>query len=98
MQNKKKILFVVESMATGIFTYIINLINRLVENYDVYIAYAVRSQTPSNYKDYFYSRVHLINVKKFSCSINLVKDILAFFEAYLKIIKKFTFLKGSYKC
>lgn len=32
---------------------------------DMYIAYAVRKQTPKNYKDYFDKRIHLIEVKNF---------------------------------
>ena len=38
---KKRILFVVEAMGGGVFTYIVDLANELVNNYDMYIAYAV---------------------------------------------------------
>ncbi len=53
MAEKKKILYIVEAMGGGVFTYIVDLANELVNTYDMYIAYAVRKQTPSNYKDYF---------------------------------------------
>ena len=50
-------------MGGGVFTYIVDLANELVNKYDMYIAYAVRKQTPKNYKDYFDKRIHLIEVK-----------------------------------
>ena len=80
MAEKKKILYIVEAMGGGVFTYIVDLANELVNKYDMYIAYAVRKQTPENYKDYFDKRIHLIEVKNFGRAINPVKDIAAFFE------------------
>lgn len=80
MAEKKKILYIVEAMGGGVFTYIVDLANELVNTYDMYIAYAVRKQTPSNYKDYFDKRIHLIEVKNFARAINATKDIAAFFE------------------
>lgn len=49
MAEKKKILYIVEAMGGGVFTYIVDLANELVNSYDMYIAYAVRKQTPQNY-------------------------------------------------
>lgn len=80
MAEKKKILFIVEAMGGGVFTYIVDLANELVNEYEMYIAYAVRKQTPENYRDYFHKRIHLIEVKNFKRSINPTKDIKAFFE------------------
>lgn len=80
MADKKRILFIVEAMGGGVFTYIVDLANELVDTYDMYIAYAVRKQTPQDYKDYFDKRIHLIEVKNFERSINPTKDIRAFFE------------------
>ena len=62
MAEKKKILYIVEAMGGGVFTYIVDLANELVDTYDMYIAYAVRKQTPSNYKDYFDKRIQFIQV------------------------------------
>lgn len=78
--DKKKILYIVESMGGGVFTYIVDLANALAEEYEMYVAYAVRKQTPSNYKDYFDKRVHLIKVNNFERAINISKDLKAFFE------------------
>ena len=80
MAEKKKILYIVEAMGGGVFTYIVDLANELVNSYDMYIAYAVRKQTPQNYKDYFDKRIHLIEVENFGRAINPAKDIAAFFE------------------
>ena len=80
MAEKKKMLYIVEAMGGGVFTYIVDLANELVNDYDMYIAYAVRKQTPKNYKEYFDKRVHLIEVKNFGKAINLAKDIASFFE------------------
>lgn len=79
-EKKKKILYIVEAMGGGVFTYIVELANELVNEYDMYIAYAVRPQTPSNYKEYFDDRIHLIEVKNFTRSIGAQKDVKAFFE------------------
>lgn len=74
---KKKILFVVEAMGGGVFTYIVDLANELVKSYDMYIAYATRPQTPEDYKNYFDPAIHLIEVKNFTRSINPQKDLKA---------------------
>ena len=44
MAEKKKILYIVEAMGGGVFTYIVDLANELVNFYDMYIAYAVRNR------------------------------------------------------
>ena len=86
MGEKKKILYIVEAMGGGIFSYIVDLSNELVNYYDIYIAYAVRKQTPQNYMDYFDKRINLIKVENFCRSINPIKDIKAMLE--LKQIEK----------
>lgn len=77
MASKKRILFVVEAMGGGVFTYIVDLANELVKTYDMFIAYAVRPQTPKDYRDYFDERIHLIEVKNFTRNINPLKDLKA---------------------
>lgn len=77
---KKKILYVVEAMGGGVFTYIVDLANELVNEFDMYIAYAVRPQTPVNYKDYFDKRVHLIEVKSFCREIKPAQELKAIKE------------------
>ena len=77
---KKKILFVVEAMGGGVFTYIVDLANELVKTNEMYIAFAVRPQTPKDFIEYFDERIRLIEVKNFTRSINPVKDIRAVLE------------------
>ena len=87
MKEKKKILFIVEAMGGGVFTYIVNLSNELVNKYDMYIAYAVRKQTPVDYKDYFDTRINLIKVKNFCREINPISDCKAMLEVK-KIVRE----------
>lgn len=77
---KKKVLFIVEAMGGGVFTYIVDLANELAESHDMYIAYSVRPQTPKNYREYFHAAIHLIEVKNFTRSINPLKDMKAILE------------------
>lgn len=85
--KRQKILHVVEAMGGGIFSYIVELANGLSEDFDVTIAYGIRTETPKNYADYFNENVHLIKVNSFSRSLNPVKDFKACFEVR-KIVKK----------
>lgn len=78
--SKKKILYVVEAMGGGVFTYIVDLANELVNEFDMYIAYAVRPQTPLNYKEYFDKRIHLIEVKSFCREIKPAQELKAIKE------------------
>ncbi|OOM80317.1 alpha-1,4-N-acetyl-D-galactosaminyltransferase [Clostridium sp. BL-8] len=77
---KKKILHIVEAMGGGVFTYIVDLANQLCDEYDVYIAYAVRPQTPEDYREYFDKNINLIEVKNFTRTINFSRDFKAFLE------------------
>lgn len=80
VDEKKKILFIVEAMGGGVFTYIVDLANQLVNTYDLFIGYSTRTQTPIDYKEYFDKRIHLINIENFTRSINPVQDAKSFFE------------------
>lgn len=80
MMDKKKILYIVEAMGGGVFTYIVDLANNLCEKFDVYIAYGIREQTPKNYSTYFDERVLLIEVKHFTRELNFRKDIKSYYE------------------
>ena len=79
-ENRKRLLYIVESMGGGVFTYIVYMANELVHKYDVYVAYGLRPQTPGDYRTYFDPRVHLIQVENFTRSIDPVRDVKAFRE------------------
>lgn len=85
--EKKKILHIVESFGSGVFSFLVDLINCTDEEFDITVAYGVRDETLENFKEYFSDRVKFINVKNFARSINPVKDIKSFFEIK-KIIKE----------
>lgn len=87
MQNKKKLLYIVEAMGGGVFTYIVDLSNRLCDEYDVYVAYGIREQTPKDFKEYFDKRVHLIRVDSFVRNIDIIKDFKAICQVR-KIVNK----------
>ena len=79
-ERKKRILFIVEALGGGVFTYIVDLANELVKEFDMYIAYGIRKQTPEDYGRYFDEKIHLIKVDSFERSINPTKDLKAFSE------------------
>ena len=80
--TRKKILMVCEAFGGGVFTYVSQLCNDMVDVFDVYLAYSIRPQTPKNYKDFLDDRVHLIEMKKVGVKslLNLKNDILAIKE------------------
>ncbi len=59
----KKILMVCEAFGGGVFTYVSQLCNDMVDDFDVYLAYSLRPQTPKNYRDFLDKRVHSIEMK-----------------------------------
>ena len=74
---KKRVLFIVEAMGGGVYTYIIELANELVKKYDIYIAYAIRPQTPKNYKDEFNKEINLIEISNLVRNISPINDLKA---------------------
>lgn len=68
---------VCEAFGGGVFTYVSQLCNDMSDTYEVYLAYATRSQTPSNYKTFLDKRVRLIEVKCFGKKglTNIVNDL-----------------------
>lgn len=80
--TKKKILMVCEAFGGGVFTYVSQLCNDMVDDFDVYLAYSLRPQTPKNYKDFLDQRVHLIEMQNVGVKglTNLKSDIAAIKE------------------
>lgn len=62
----KKVLMVCESFGGGVFAYLSQLCNDMSDDFEVYLAYAVRPQTPSDYMNQLDPRIHLIEVREFS--------------------------------
>lgn len=71
----KKILMVCEAFGGGVFAYVSQLCNDMCNYFDVYLAYALRPQTPKNYKEALNEKVHLIEVKNFGKLKNVFSNI-----------------------
>lgn len=85
--EKKKVLHVVESFGSGVFSFLVDLINNTDEEFDITVAYGKRVETLENFKEYFCDKVKFVEVKNFTRSINPIKDLKAFFEVK-RIIKE----------
>lgn len=85
--QKKKILYIVESFGSGVFSFLVDLINNIDTDYEVVIAYGVREETLPNFKKYFKENVKFIKVENFTRNINPFKDIKALIEIK-QIVKK----------
>ena len=72
---KKKILMVCEAFGGGVFTYVSQLCNDMVDEFEVFLAYSLRPQTPKNYKEFLDKKIHLIEVKNFGNLVNIWNDI-----------------------
>lgn len=53
---------VCEAFGGGVFAYVSQLCNDMVESFDVYLAYSVRSQTPKDYRSRIDGRVKLVEL------------------------------------
>ncbi|UZT06002.1 glycosyltransferase [Clostridium sp. LQ25] len=79
----KKILMVCEAFGGGVFAYVSQLCNDMCGDFDIYLAYSLRPQTPKNFKSFLDNRVHLIEVKSFgkkgitniSNDIKIIKEL-----------------------
>jgi glycosyltransferase involved in cell wall biosynthesis len=58
----KKVVYVVESFATGVYTFLTQLCNFVVEEYEVVIIYSLRKETPQNFAHDFNPNIKLIGI------------------------------------
>ncbi len=71
------IVHVIEPMEHGVFIWVVDMSNRLVEDgYEVTVLHSIRENTPPNWREMFDPRVELIHVQM-SRSIDPVMDIKA---------------------
>ena len=87
----KKILMVCEAFGGGVFTYVSQLCNDMVDDFKIYLAYSLRSQTPKNYRDFLDPRVKLIQVKSWDGKpiTNVINDI--------KVIRELRYIENRVK-
>ncbi len=81
-EKKPRILYVVKHFSGGIFTYLIQLTSRLIEDYDIMIGYSVTPETPQNFRQMFDPRVQLMRIVAFEGEMNMFKEMSA--ESELK--------------
>ena len=84
---KKKVLHIVESFGSGVFSFLVDLVNGTDEEFDITIAYGIREETLENFKEYFSNNIKFIKVENFTRSINPKKDFKALNEIR-KIVKE----------
>ena len=79
----KIILHIAEPFATGVLTFVQDLVKGQVDDYEVYIAYGIRPLTPPDVEELFDKRVHMIKVDEFKGALGTVFNP----QAYYKIRK-----------
>lgn len=84
--EKKKVLMICESFGGGVFAYVSQLCNDLVDEFDVYMAYSVRPQTPKNYLELIDSKVNMIEIEEFKNFS--MKDIIVKGYGIINALKK----------
>lgn len=82
----KKVMHIVEAFGGGVFTFMVDLLNSMVEEYNVVLVCAIRPQTPKDYKYYLDKSIKIIELKNGERSIG-IKDFKLYFEIR-KIIKE----------
>jgi glycosyltransferase involved in cell wall biosynthesis len=81
-----KVAYVVESFAAGVYTFLIELCNFVVDYQEVVIIYSVRKETPPNFKDDFNPKIKFIEIDMCR-GLNPYKNIKSFTQLK-KILKK----------
>lgn len=87
--KRKRILMVCEAFGGGVFSYVSQLCNDMADDFDIYLAYAIRPQTPKNYKDFLDKRIHLIQVKGLTAKgLTNIKNDIEVIQRLRRIEKK----------
>ena len=82
----KKVMHIVEAFGGGVFTFMVDLLNSITEEYDVILVCSIRPQTPNNYIDYLDKSIKIIELKNGGRNIG-IKDFKLYFEIK-EIIKR----------
>ena len=79
----KKVMHVVESFASGVFSFLVDLVNGTCQEYDIVIVYGKRKETVQGFEKYFNGNVKFIELQEFKRNINVTND----FRALIKLKK-----------
>lgn len=83
----KKILMVCEAFGGGVFSYVSQLCNDLCDDFEVYLLYALRPQTPPQYQKFLDKRVRLIPAQRLG-SKNILNPYADRLSANCKLFKE----------
>jgi glycosyltransferase involved in cell wall biosynthesis len=81
-----KILHVVEAFGGGVYSFLVDLCNELINKYEIILVYSVREQTPKSFRNDFDKKIKFIEIDMCR-GLNPYKNIISLFE--LKKILKF---------
>ena len=73
----KKVVYVVESFGAGAYTFLTELSNSIIEQYEVVIIYSIRKETPFNFKKDFNPKIKFIQIDMCR-GLNPFKNLNAF--------------------
>lgn len=79
---KRRLVYIVESFGGGVLTFLRELTQGLIGDFEIIILYGRRAQTPENVAELFSSQVQLIEIKDFQRSLNLIADSRAYWRLY----------------
>lgn len=82
----KKVIYVVESFAGGVYTFLTELSSTVALEYEVVIIYSLRKETPKNFKEDFNNNIRFIEVDMCR-GLNIHKNIKSLVQLII-ILKK----------
>lgn len=71
----KKILMVCEAFGGGVFTYVTQLCNDMCNNFEIYLVYSLRAQTPLDFCDFLDKKICLIKISNLGNLKNLINNV-----------------------
>ncbi len=80
----KRVMHVVEPFATGVLSFLVDLTRHQVEQYEIFILYGLRPQTPKNVEELFDPRIHLIEMSSFHGAMGTVVNPMAYWDVWKK--------------
>lgn len=74
----KKVVYVVESFGAGVYTFLTELSNSIIDYYDVVIIYSLRKETPTNFENDFNPKIKFKRINMYK-GLNPYKNLRALF-------------------
>lgn len=77
--KREKILYIVEGFGGGVYSYIVQLANEMINYYDITLAYSIRPETPDTLFDDFDKRIKMVDLQN-KRELSFSSDIKGFFK------------------